>query len=158
MKIIIGRFSKIVLCYFWSFRLPYEVHDHLENFYEKTCTGYSLIAPSDPLPTLLHLPLSPCTVFQMDSISWVPLSQMQPMRVNGRRRKSKKNRYFAPWLSCHEVQVSSGYFSVEGLSDTFSKSYSYSTLWVLTTALPLAVSDPGVLKASIFFFFKIFLF
>lgn len=113
MKIKIGLSSKTVLCYFWPFG-PYEVHNHLENFYEETCTGYSLMAPSDSLATLLHRALSPWGCPPDGQHPLGPFILVQPMRVSGRRTKSKKrNRYFPPGLSCGQAQVSSASFSME---------------------------------------------
>lgn len=112
-------FSKIALWWFQPFGLPREVQHHLENFYERNlCWMFWFLLQ---IPFLLFTLLHPHeAVLQMDSINWVPSSWIQPLRVNDRRMKNKKenrSRHFPPLAFLPQGPISSGCSSTQGLAD-----------------------------------------
>lgn len=84
----------------WSFHVKFKIT--LNIFIEETCPGYSLIAPSDPLSTLLHIARSP-RVCPPDGQHQprVPSSWIQPVsqRPGNEEQRKDKSRYFPPRLS-----------------------------------------------------------
>ena len=97
MKIVIALLvSKLVLSEFQPFGFPREVQDHLENFYGKKSVLDILIVSSDSLSE---------PVLQKNSINWVPSSWTQPLRVNDRRRKSKRENRSGYLPSCQGSQL-----------------------------------------------------